>query len=337
MAKFLSSFGAFFFDFFSPSLCCLTSKDFFFSFEFSSLGDLSSNLLQGKSQNEVDLMDILHDVTQGLRHLHSKNYIHCDIKPANIIKFPSPGSSRPVYKISLFLFSLAIFHFPPFTRSIFYFFSSLVLTLDLKTGDLGLALRCGDGGVIQSSEGDGDGKYVAPEVLGQRLVSQKADVYSLGMSIIELVFLFFFFHFFALFPCLVLYRGVLVLTEPWFQGRGEIFPSRRGEEWQKLKQSFQIGQFGFMASSGFISVVKVTFISLSFLHFPKQTKPLQKMIETDLDKRPTSERLSQQLKIFLPSHSKPKAKIQKMVKGVSCPNGIGENSVLKATSMKKGL
>ena len=56
-----------------------------------------------------------------------------------------------------------------------------------KIGDLGLALRCGDGGTIQSSEGDGDGKYVAPEVLGQRIVSQQADVYSLGMSIIELV------------------------------------------------------------------------------------------------------------------------------------------------------
>ena len=77
------------------------------------------------------------------------------------------------------------------------FFSDffLIFFLIFKIGDLGLALRCGDGGAIQSSEGDGDGKYVAPEVLGQRIVSQKADVYSLGMSIIELVSFYFLFVF----------------------------------------------------------------------------------------------------------------------------------------------
>ena len=57
------------------------------------------------------------------------------------------------------------------------------------------------------------------------------------------------------------------------QGRGELFPSRRGEEWQQMKHSFQLGQFGFMASSGFINVVKVFFLLFDELIPTKNLTP----------------------------------------------------------------
>ena len=55
------------------------------------------------------------------------------------------------------------------------------------------------------------------------------------------------------------------------------------------------------------------------------------MIDPSFEKRPSSEVLSKQLKIFLPSKPKRKPRTQRIAKGVSCPGGVGkvgENSIL---------
>lgn len=91
---------------------------------------------------EVKVWSILIDLLNGLSHIHNHDFIHLDIKPANIFL-----SADGVCKI----------------------------------GDFGLVVRREE----LSDAREGDNKYMAPELLNS-IFSPKADIFSLGIALLEL-------------------------------------------------------------------------------------------------------------------------------------------------------
>eukprot|EP00040_Diaphanoeca_grandis_P031867 m.191639 g.191639 ORF g.191639 m.191639 type:complete len:430 (+) comp32440_c1_seq1:86-1375(+) len=103
--------------------------------------------------NTVDerlLWSFLSDIAKGLHHIHQQGYIHMDIKPANVF--------------------VADYY-------------------DLKIGDFGIATAQArsEGGLISVGEQDeGDPIYMAPELLDSSGFGQEVDVFSAGMTLLDL-------------------------------------------------------------------------------------------------------------------------------------------------------
>eukprot|EP01084_Bolivina_argentea_P101904 182632_1 len=114
--------------------------------------------------NSLQILQILSQIVNGMCYIHSKNIIHCDIKPENIF----------VEKICQ-------------NSNVYYL---------LKIGDFGISIDL-DHPHNQNNKlklASGDPCYIAPEILNQ--ISgvhvndgnlQKVDVYSLGIILIELI------------------------------------------------------------------------------------------------------------------------------------------------------
>ncbi|ORY06683.1 kinase-like protein, partial [Neocallimastix californiae] len=97
---------------------------------------------------ESQIWKILLDICKGLEHVHKLNIVHLDIKPANIfIKKSEDGK------------------------------------LVLKIGDFGLARKCP---VPPNTGLEGDKVYLAPEVLGDDGYETSADIFSLGLILVEM-------------------------------------------------------------------------------------------------------------------------------------------------------
>ena len=82
-------------------------------------------------------------LTQGLLYIHDRNYIHLDIKPANVF---------------------------------------ITFEGTLKIGDFGMATTLP---VPAGLEREGDREYIAPEILESQSYDKPADIFSLGMTILE--------------------------------------------------------------------------------------------------------------------------------------------------------
>ncbi|XP_061666598.1 membrane-associated tyrosine- and threonine-specific cdc2-inhibitory kinase [Syngnathoides biaculeatus] len=112
----------------------------------------ASLLLHAESQSpgndERAAWSYLCDLLSALDHLHSRSFVHLDLKPANVLV---TDSGR------------------------------------LKLGDFGLLLDLQESGPEKAREDDhgGDPRYMAPEILRGEY-GPAADVYSLGVSILEL-------------------------------------------------------------------------------------------------------------------------------------------------------
>ncbi|KAG6873414.1 hypothetical protein C0995_015839 [Termitomyces sp. Mi166 len=102
--------------------------------------------------SEDRVWKILVDLSNGLRFVHDAGVIHLDLKPSNIFV---TGEGR------------------------------------LKIGDFGMATflpRLGQFETVTGSKGferEGDKRYLAPEVLQEDYYSKAADIFSLGMTILE--------------------------------------------------------------------------------------------------------------------------------------------------------
>lgn len=127
-----------------------------------SLKDAMLSLRQQKPHDprldEEQLSAVIRDVCMGLSVLHSKNLVHLDVKPENIlVKHLLPTSSREGSSTSKI-------H---------------------KIADLGLATAAMGSGCDEINEGDS--RYLAREVLqGNFSDLTKADVFSLGLTCYEL-------------------------------------------------------------------------------------------------------------------------------------------------------
>ncbi|KAF2905388.1 hypothetical protein ILUMI_00777 [Ignelater luminosus] len=102
---------------------------------------------------EAQCWDILTDISMGLKYLHDKQLIHLDIKPANIMI-----STEGVCKLGDFGLLIDLTELNPET---------------MKRKRTGVSVS------------EGDGKYVALEVLRGNIYTPAGDMFSLGLMMLE--------------------------------------------------------------------------------------------------------------------------------------------------------
>ncbi|KAM7529269.1 hypothetical protein LguiB_032679 [Lonicera macranthoides] len=125
--------------------------------EFAPEGTLA-NLIEalGCRLPEWEVRWYAYKLLKGLSHIHDEGYVHCDIKPSNILVFPSPRSGGINY---------------------------------LKIADFGLAKKRGDDSpkVVTGSCFRGTPLYSSPESVLLEKNEAPMDIWALGCSIIEMV------------------------------------------------------------------------------------------------------------------------------------------------------
>lgn len=115
--------------------------------EFCEGGSLYDFLDEHKSYklDEFRVWKILIEIISGLKFIHSKNYLHLDLKPANI--------------------------FVTFEGS-------------LKIGDFGLSTKLP---ILEKDfDLEGDRNYIAPELINEKIYTPFADIFSVGLMILEI-------------------------------------------------------------------------------------------------------------------------------------------------------
>ncbi|XP_059654343.1 mitogen-activated protein kinase kinase kinase 20-like [Cornus florida] len=99
-------------------------------------------------------------ILRGLLYIHEKGFVHCDIKPANILVFPTSSS-------------------PPCLEN-----------NRVKIADFGLAKRTGKGDIYVSGRLDdyrGTPLYTSPESVALGLNEAPMDIWSLGCVMVEML------------------------------------------------------------------------------------------------------------------------------------------------------
>ncbi|CCE82396.1 Piso0_002121 [Millerozyma farinosa CBS 7064] len=120
---------------------------FYIMTEFCEGGSLYDFLEENKNYkiDEFRIWKILIEILNGLKFIHSKNYLHLDLKPANI--------------------------FVTFEGS-------------LKIGDFGLATKLP---ILEKDfDLEGDRNYIAPELINDKIYTPFADIFSVGLIILEI-------------------------------------------------------------------------------------------------------------------------------------------------------
>lgn len=115
--------------------------------EFCDNGTLFDFLEENKNYkiDEFRIWKILIEILNGLKFIHLKNYLHLDLKPANI--------------------------FVTFEGS-------------LKIGDFGLATKLP---ILEKDfDLEGDRNYIAPELINDKIYTPFADIFSVGLMILEI-------------------------------------------------------------------------------------------------------------------------------------------------------
>jgi len=135
---------------------------------------------RGMPVDQRFLLFCTRQIAQGLAHIHRSDLIHLDVKPANVLVWDYLSDYQPSMP------SLEPTPQTPRTKN-----AKLQALLKqayagryiLKLGDFGQALlrdKWSDGA-------EGDAQYMAPELLRSDKPSTKADIFSLGLLLFELV------------------------------------------------------------------------------------------------------------------------------------------------------
>lgn len=124
--------------------------------------------------NEVVIRHFLQQLSSALEFLRSKNYIHRDIKPQNLLLLPSQSLQ---HQQSVAIMKASQDSLIP-TSGI----ASLPM---LKLADFGFARELSD--VDQAETLCGSPLYMAPEILGHEQYDAKADLWSVGTVLYEMI------------------------------------------------------------------------------------------------------------------------------------------------------
>lgn len=140
-----------------------TSHYKFLIFEYCNGGDLEKFLRAHGPLSESQTRNIVSQIAGAMNALYTSNFIHRDIKPSNILlHFPTPAARKTLRPV-------------------------------VKLGDFGLSRELSVNGAVPLAEDALEMSYVgtpmnmAPEVYGCQRYSFKADVWSLGTLVFELV------------------------------------------------------------------------------------------------------------------------------------------------------
>ena len=152
----------------------------FVQMEYCSLGNLKNYASHLKELMAEELWCILHDCSEGLRHIHDKDFLHLDLKPENIfltetglLKIGDFGVVRCPSAASLLLR-------PPCRSNSLHSCCVANLTrYGLCSGAQTVHQGCFEDG------NEGDSVYLAPEVLDGD-IGPAADIFSLGIMLFEL-------------------------------------------------------------------------------------------------------------------------------------------------------
>ena len=127
--------------------------------EYASAGTLSSFIRVNKQLNDSTVKDFTRMILQGLVSIHSHGYVHCDLKPANILVFPSYVNKNGVWRSSY----------------------------ELKISDFGLTRRDGDTSWWQPHQPfAGTAIYMSPESISHGETGKGLDLWSLGCIVLEM-------------------------------------------------------------------------------------------------------------------------------------------------------
>jgi serine/threonine protein kinase len=128
--------------------------------ELCDLGSLRDNLnnkifnLPDESLNYAAVLDSAIDIVKGLVHLHRQNIVHADIKAANVMLKTTGAGGK--------------------------------LGVCCKLADFGLSVRVSEQEPVIKGKFQGTLTHMAPELIGQGLVSKASDVYALGICLWEM-------------------------------------------------------------------------------------------------------------------------------------------------------
>ncbi|KAF8049287.1 hypothetical protein N665_2247s0001 [Sinapis alba] len=127
--------------------------------EYASAGTLSKLIRSTGKLSDSTVKDFTRMILQGLVSVHSHGYVHCDLKPANLLLFPVYDQQTRTY------------------------------TYELKIADFGLTLKEGE------EESDnwkynypfvGTPVYMSPESVQYGTVEKALDLWSLGCIVLEM-------------------------------------------------------------------------------------------------------------------------------------------------------
>ncbi|KAJ4891385.1 Protein kinase superfamily protein [Raphanus sativus] len=149
---------------FSPSLHegfdnSLGSRVYEMPMEYASAGNLSTFIRANKRLNDSTVRDFTRMILEGLVSVHSLGYVHCDLKPDNLLLFPVYDQQTWTY------------------------------VYDLKIADFGLALKEGEevsDNWSYHSPFVGTPMYMSPESVEHGTVGKALDLWSLGCVVLEM-------------------------------------------------------------------------------------------------------------------------------------------------------
>ncbi|KAF8012392.1 hypothetical protein BT93_I0519 [Corymbia citriodora subsp. variegata] len=123
--------------------------------EYAAGGSLADSVKsRGKPLSEPEIRRHTRSIVEGLEFVHSKGFVHCDVKLQNILVFPNGGDE------------------------------------EVKIADFGLAKRAGErlskGGKQGGLEWRGTPMYMAPESVNCNEYEPPSDVWALGCAVVEM-------------------------------------------------------------------------------------------------------------------------------------------------------
>lgn len=142
--------------------------------------------------DEPRLWKVLAELSSGLQHIHSHGVLHLDLKPANIfvteigsLKIGDFGlaSRWPTVEPAVILSGAQVGPTDPIAAGLPPPAASTANPLDPSS----TARRQRRGSKVCNLEREGDREYLAPEIISQAQYSKAADVFSLGLIMVEAV------------------------------------------------------------------------------------------------------------------------------------------------------